>query len=79
MVTNLLTEDNLPAYHREIAMNFTMDGPWGTWVNRWTAEENRHSIAIRDYASRTATPGSRVPSRSRRSCSNTSPTTRTCT
>ncbi|EIC61748.1 acyl-[acyl-carrier protein] desaturase DesA1, partial [Mycobacteroides abscessus M94] len=42
MVTNLLTEDNLPAYHREIAMNFTMDGPWGTWVNRWTAEENRH-------------------------------------
>ncbi|WP_079655808.1 acyl-ACP desaturase [Mycobacteroides abscessus] len=49
MVTNLLTEDNLPAYHREIAMNFTMDGPWGTWVNRWTAEENRHGIAIRDY------------------------------
>ncbi|WP_079629722.1 acyl-ACP desaturase [Mycobacteroides abscessus] len=49
MITNLLTEDNLPAYHREIAMNFTMDGPWGTWVNRWTAEENRHSIAIRDY------------------------------
>ncbi|SIM27060.1 acyl-ACP desaturase [Mycobacteroides abscessus] len=34
MVTNLLTEDNLPAYHREIAMNFTMDGPWGTWVTR---------------------------------------------
>ncbi|WP_052584126.1 acyl-ACP desaturase [Mycobacteroides abscessus] len=49
MITNLLTEDNLPSYHREIAMNFTMDGPWGTWVNRWTAEENRHSIAIRDY------------------------------
>ncbi|WP_052567584.1 acyl-ACP desaturase [Mycobacteroides abscessus] len=49
MVTNLLTEDNLPSYHREIAMNFTMDGPWGTWVNRWTAEENRHGIAIRDY------------------------------
>ncbi|EIV43963.1 acyl-ACP desaturase, partial [Mycobacteroides abscessus] len=38
MITNLLTEDNLPSYHREIAMNFTMDGPWGTWVNRWTAE-----------------------------------------
>ena len=49
MVQNLLTEDNLPSYHREIAMNFTMDGPWGTWVNRWTAEENRHGIAIRDY------------------------------
>ncbi|AMU77303.1 acyl-ACP desaturase [Mycobacteroides abscessus] len=49
MITGLLTEDNLPSYHREIAMNFTMDGPWGTWVNRWTAEENRHGIAIRDY------------------------------
>jgi len=49
MVQNLLTEDNLPSYHREIAMNFTMDGPWGQWVNRWTAEENRHSTALRDY------------------------------
>ena len=49
MVQNLLTEDNLPAYHREIAMNFTMDGPWGFWVNRWTAEENRHGISLRDY------------------------------
>ncbi|AGB25774.1 Fatty acid desaturase [Mycobacterium sp. JS623] len=49
MLTNLLTEDNLPAYHREIAMNFSMDGPWGFWVNRWTAEENRHGIALRDY------------------------------
>ena len=49
MVQNLLTEDNLPSYHREIAMNFGMDGPWGFWVNRWTAEENRHGIALRDY------------------------------
>jgi acyl-[acyl-carrier-protein] desaturase len=49
MLQNLLTEDNLPSYHREIAMNFSMDGPWGWWVNRWTAEENRHGIALRDY------------------------------
>src|SRR6201993_3140938 len=49
MIQNLLTEDNLPSYHREIAMNFGMDGPWGQWVNRWTAEENRHGIALRDY------------------------------
>ena len=49
MVQNLLTEDNLPSYHREIAMNFSMDGPWGQWVNRWTAEETRHSTALRDY------------------------------
>ena len=49
MVQNLLTEDNLPSYHREIAMNFSMDDPWGFWVNRWTAEENRHGISLRDY------------------------------
>ena len=44
MITNLLTEDNLPSYHREIAENFSQDGAWGTWVGRWTAEENRHGI-----------------------------------
>jgi len=49
MITNLLTEDNLPSYHREIAENFSMDGAWGTWVGRWTAEENRHGIVMRDY------------------------------
>ena len=49
MVQNLMTEDNLPSYHREIAMSLGMDGAWGQWVNRWTAEENRHGIALRDY------------------------------
>ncbi|MEU4811678.1 acyl-ACP desaturase [Nocardia fluminea] len=49
MITNLLTEDNLPSYHREIAQNFSRDGAWGTWVGRWTAEEMRHSTVIRDY------------------------------
>ncbi|WP_099041042.1 acyl-ACP desaturase [Mycobacterium neglectum] len=49
MLVNLLTEDNLPSYHREIAVRFGPDGPWGQWVGQWTAEEARHSIAIRDY------------------------------
>jgi acyl-[acyl-carrier-protein] desaturase len=49
MITNLLTEDNLPSYHRHAAEFFTLDGAWGTWVGRWTAEECRHGIAIRDY------------------------------
>ncbi|TQM31033.1 acyl-ACP desaturase [Nocardia bhagyanarayanae] len=49
MVVNLLTEDNLPSYHREIAESFSRDGAWGTWVGRWTAEENRHGITMRDY------------------------------
>jgi acyl-[acyl-carrier-protein] desaturase len=26
-----------------------MDDAWGHWVGRWTAEENRHGIAMRDY------------------------------
>jgi len=46
---NLLTEDNLPSYHRLIVEGFGRDGAWGTWVHRWTAEEARHSIAMRDY------------------------------
>jgi acyl-[acyl-carrier-protein] desaturase len=49
MVLNLLTEDNLPSYHRIIAEQFSRDGAWGTWVGRWTAEEGRHAIAMRDY------------------------------
>jgi acyl-[acyl-carrier-protein] desaturase len=49
MVTNLLTEDNLPSYHHQAAEHFSLDGAWGTWVGRWTAEEARHGIVIRDY------------------------------
>ena len=49
LLVNLLTEDNLPSYHREIATRFSRDGAWGTWVGQWTAEEGRHSIALRDY------------------------------
>lgn len=49
LIVNLLTEDNLPSYHREIATLFGRDGAWGTWVHRWTAEEGRHGTAIRDY------------------------------
>jgi acyl-[acyl-carrier-protein] desaturase len=49
MIVNLLTEDNLPSYHREIATQFGRDGVWGQWVGQWTAEEGRHGIALRDY------------------------------
>ena len=49
LVVNLLTEDNLPSYHHEIAILFGRDAAWGDWVHRWTAEEGRHGIAIRDY------------------------------
>jgi len=47
---NLLTEDNLPSYHRLIHGMFGQgDGAWLTWVGRWTAEEGRHAIVLRDY------------------------------
>jgi acyl-[acyl-carrier-protein] desaturase len=49
LIVNLLTEDNLPSYHHEIAMIFGRDDAWGAWVHRWTAEEGRHGIAMRDY------------------------------
>ena len=49
LVLNLMTEDNLPSYHTEIAISMGHDGAWGNWVERWTAEEARHSIVIRDY------------------------------
>jgi len=49
LYVNLLTEDNLPYYFRDIERMFSMDGAFGTWNRRWTAEEGRHSIVIRDY------------------------------
>ena len=46
----LLTEDNLPSYHRLIHGMFGEgEGAWMTWVGRWTAEEGRHAIVLRDY------------------------------
>jgi acyl-[acyl-carrier-protein] desaturase len=49
LFVNLLTEDNLPYYFRTIEAMFGRDSVWGTWARRWTAEEGRHSIVIRDY------------------------------
>jgi acyl-[acyl-carrier-protein] desaturase len=47
---NLLTEDNLPSYHRLIYGMFGRgDGAWINWIGRWTAEEGRHAIVLRDY------------------------------
>ncbi|MEZ5342845.1 MAG: acyl-ACP desaturase [Acidimicrobiales bacterium] len=39
LFVNLLTEDNLPYYFRDIERMFGRDGAWGEWVRRWTAEE----------------------------------------
>ncbi|WP_329201729.1 MULTISPECIES: acyl-ACP desaturase [unclassified Streptomyces] len=47
LIVNLLTEDNLPSYHFELATRVGRDGAWGTWLHRWTAEEGRHGDALR--------------------------------
>jgi acyl-[acyl-carrier-protein] desaturase len=49
LFVNLLTEDNLPYYYQTIDRMFGNKGPWREWSHRWTAEEARHSIALRDF------------------------------
>ena len=49
LFVNLLTEDNLPYYLRDVQRLFGSRDVWGQWTRRWTAEEARHSIVIREY------------------------------
>ncbi|HEX7522178.1 MAG TPA: acyl-ACP desaturase [Acidimicrobiia bacterium] len=49
LLVNLLTEDNLPYYTRTISRVFGDHEAFDTWTLRWTAEEGRHAIVIRDY------------------------------
>ncbi|MET4049752.1 MULTISPECIES: acyl-ACP desaturase [unclassified Rhodococcus (in: high G+C Gram-positive bacteria)] len=46
---SVLVADNLPAYHRELARALTGQGAWWKWTGRWTSEENRQAIALRDF------------------------------
>lgn len=48
LTVSVLIADNLPSYHREVGKHLRA-GPWWRWVGRWTAEENRHAIVIRNY------------------------------
>lgn len=45
----LLVKDNLPSYHRVLAIYFPAFSDWRQLVGVWTAEDNRHAIALRDY------------------------------
>mgnify|MGYP001232501957 CR=1 FL=1 len=51
LYVNLLTEDNLPYYFHTIDNHFgkDRDSAFRIWNRRWTAEENRHAIVMRDY------------------------------
>lgn len=46
---NLLTEEGLPHFHRLIATHMGNESAWRAWNNVWTAEEDRHGCAMRDY------------------------------
>lgn len=45
----LILKDNLAGYHRELVEHFILEGWWGRWLGRWTAEEHLHAIALREY------------------------------
>ena len=49
LFVNLLTEDNLPFYVRDIDEFAGKDGIWRHWTGIWTFEEGRHSYAMRSY------------------------------
>lgn len=49
LAVNLLTEEGLPHFHRLIATHFGTGSAWADWNNIWTAEEDRHGCALRDY------------------------------
>ncbi|HSM02553.1 MAG TPA: acyl-ACP desaturase [Acidimicrobiia bacterium] len=49
LVLNLLTEDNLPYYHAEIASHMPEGSAMARWTRLWTSEEAQHSIALRSY------------------------------
>jgi acyl-[acyl-carrier-protein] desaturase len=49
LVLNLLTEDNLPSYHRILETKLPPTSTWRAWNGTWTAEEGQHAIAIRSY------------------------------
>ncbi len=49
IIVNVLTEDNLPYYTHTLMSPIKADHPLREWSRRWTAEEWRHSAAIRDW------------------------------
>ena len=65
LFVNLLTEDNLPYYTTDITRLFGVDHAWGAWNRRWTAEEGRHSIVIRDFLTVTGALDAKVMERGR--------------
>jgi acyl-[acyl-carrier-protein] desaturase len=49
LLINLLTEDNLPHYYHAVSQAFGPESAMTAWAGRWAAEEQRHSIVLRDW------------------------------
>lgn len=49
LALNLITEEGLPHFHRLISSHMSSESPWRDWNYLWTAEEDRHGCALRDY------------------------------
>ena len=49
LYVNLLTEDNLPFYVRDLDEFAGKEGIWRHWTGIWTAEEGRHSYSMRTF------------------------------
>ncbi|KQU06537.1 fatty acid desaturase [Rhodococcus sp. Leaf7] len=45
----VLLADNLPEYHRDLAFALRSNDTWWKLLGRWTAEEFRHAIVLRNY------------------------------
>ena len=66
----LAAEDDLPRRHAVLATAYGDRGAWARWLHRWTAEEQRHGLALRDYllTSRAADPAGLEAARLRTLC-----------
>ncbi|PWG12779.1 acyl-ACP desaturase [Streptomyces sp. V2] len=70
-LTDLLaTEEDLPRRHAALAAVYGPRGAWARWLHRWTAEQQRHATALRDYllATRAADPAELERARLRTLC-----------
>src|SRR5215217_6420614 len=61
MIVNLLTEDNLPSYHREIATRFGRDG---AWRRRSASGQPKRGVTASRYATIWSSPEASIPWRS---------------
>ncbi|WP_338681428.1 acyl-ACP desaturase [Streptomyces acidiscabies] len=70
-LTSLLAEEeDLPRRHAALAAVYGRRGAWAQWLHRWTAEQQRHGTALRDYllTTRAADPAELERARLRTLC-----------